>query len=345
MAGKGYTMYQDLNAFEPFGCTDITTNDDTTWGSEEECLALCSADDGCECATYERETGGCWKRCNCVLEQMNSGYNAGFNVYMKDAGSSGACRASTQSTTEHVDGSEYVPVKEYIDELEWFDNFDGSVLDESKWDIREGDVRVNDELQAYRRGGDNLVMTGQSMKIRALCEEYKGQSFTSVKLHSKVMWKAGHRVEAKIRMSTGPGTWPAFWLMGSGADEWPAVGELDILEYTGCANEVMGNLHFRNRHGDNPVNTYKTTVDASVWHTYRVDWVADGMTFYIDDAVVGHVASKGSYSAWPYNTNEFFIIINLAIGGTLGGPCLNGGVQPSCDEWMEVDWVRVSILK
>jgi len=253
-----------------------------------------------------------------------------------------------QSTTEHVDGPEYVPARQYTSELVWFDDFNADSIDESKWDVRDDDDddggTVNDELQAYKRGGDNIAMTGTSMKISAKCEAYKGQAFTSAKLHSKVLWKAGHRFEAKIRMSTGPGTWPAFWLMGSGEDEWPDVGELDILEYTGCADVVMGNLHFRNRHGENPINTYSTTVVASEWHTYRVDWVPDGMTFYIDDAVVGHIASAESYSAWPYNTNEFFIIINLAIGGTLGGPCLSDSVQPSCNEFMELDWVQVSKL-
>jgi len=341
----GYTVYKDLNAFEPFGCTDVTTNDDTTWGTEADCMAKCTADENCDCATYERATGGCWNRCNCVLADMTSGYNEGFNVYMKDGPTSTSCRASTASTTEHVDGAGYVPVKQYTSELLWHDDFDGDVLDESKWDIREGDPTVNDELQAYRKDGDNLVMTGSSAKISAKCEAFKGKSFTSVKLHSREMWKSGHRVEARIRMSTGPGTWPAFWLMGSGEDEWPAVGEIDILEYTGCANEVMGNLHFRNRHGDNPVNTYTATVAAEDWHTYRVDWVEDGMTFYLDDKVLGHVASSDSYSAWPYNTNEFFIIINLAIGGTLGGPCLSDAVRPSCEEFLEIDWVRVSMLK
>ncbi|CAK0853018.1 unnamed protein product, partial [Prorocentrum cordatum] len=77
----GYTMYKDLNAFEPFGCTDITSNDDTTWGTEEECMAKCTADANCDCATYERATGGCWNRCNCVLAEMTSGYNEGFNLY------------------------------------------------------------------------------------------------------------------------------------------------------------------------------------------------------------------------------------------------------------------------
>jgi len=344
-------MYKDLNAFEPFGCTDITSNEDTTWGTEEECMAKCTADANCDCATYERETGGCWNRCNCVLAEMTTGYNEGFNVYVKDAPSQGVCRPATTSTTEHVDGPEYVPSRQYTSELIWFDDFNTDSLDESKWDIREGDPTVNDELQVYKRDGDNIVMTGASMTISARCDHalhdslaYKGQAFTSAKLHSKVLWKAGHRFEAKIRMSTGPGTWPAFWLMGSGKDEWPDIGELDILEYTGCANAVMGNLHFRNRHGDNPINTYTTTVDASEWHTYRVDWVEDGMTFYIDKVIVGHVASAGSYSAWPYNTNEFFIIINLAIGGTLGGTCLSESVQPSCNEFMELDWVHVSRL-
>merc|ERR1712079_242153 len=109
---------------------------------------------------------------------------------------------------------------------------------------------------------------------------------------------------------------------------------------------VMGNLHYQKRHGENPLNAYtKHGVDVREWHTYRVDWMSNGMAFYIDDTVVGSVPARSSYADWPYNTNEYYIILNLAMGGSLGGICLDDTTKPQCSEFLDVDWVRVSAIE
>merc|ERR1712217_327466 len=107
---------------------------------------------------------------------------------------------------------------------------------------------------------------------------------------------------------------------------------------------AMGNLHYQNRNGaaGTALNAYTTCGnDVQSWHTYGVDWVTAGMTFYIDGKAVGSVSSQSSYADWPYNTNEYYIIINLALGGILGGCCFRDGSMPQCNEFLDIDWVRV----
>jgi len=176
---------------------------------------------------------------------------------------------------------------EYSARLVWSDEFDGPKLNTSNWDEREDGIVNNGELQMYRRKNGNAYVEDGHLRIAAKCESYMGQEYTSSKLHSRVMFHTGHRVEARLRVSTGMGTWPAFWLMGSGTS-WPRVGEIDIFEYTGCKQDrAMGNLHTESRHGENCIRAYtQHGTDVQTWHRYRVDWVKIGMTFYIDDEVV-----------------------------------------------------------
>jgi beta-glucanase (GH16 family) len=211
--------------------------------------------------------------------------------------------------------------------------------------VREDGIVYNDELQMYKKIGNTQLSDGV-LRIVARCQKYRGSNYTSAKMHSRRLFRAGHRVEARLRMSKGIGTWPAFWLLEkNGTGVWPMIGEIDILEYTSCAGEVMGNLHYQNRNGEGGRNTYRLPGDdVQNWHQYRIDWTSDGISFFVDDEFVGYAAAHSTYAAWPYNTNEYFIILNLAVGGNLGGSCLKHGAVPECDQTLDVDWVRVSEL-
>jgi beta-glucanase (GH16 family) len=271
-----------------------------------------------------------------VVKEMTSPWSQGYTVFMKKGGETEKC-SPPKSTT-------YSPSKEYATELVWADEFKGDSLDESKWDVIENGMRFNDELQMYKKEG-NVAVSDGVLHIKAKCEKSGDFNFTSAKLHSRQMFGAGNRVEARIKMSKGKGTWPAFWLMGNGTDEWPRIGEIDVLEYTSCAGEIMGNMHYQNRNGEGALNTYKLPGNnVQSWHEYRIDWTEDGISFYLDGKSVGSAGAHDTYAAWPYNTNNYFIILNLAMGGTLGGFCLKEGQQPECNQVLDVDWVRVSKL-
>lgn len=341
-----YDVFPDKNAYAPFGALDIDNAEGVAVSSPHECLQRCTDDDRCDCVTFG--IGRCWTRCNCEVDKMTSPYNEGHFVFKKKKPAKGVCPLPCSTSQEFMDDAK-AKLRQFAtsppvitdSNLVWSDEFD-SAIDDGKWDVREdGDV-VNDEAQMYRKGGGNSFTVEGHLTLKGKCESYNGASYTSAKLHSRQMFRAGVRVEARLRMSTGKGTWPAFWLMGSGKDPWPKVGEIDIMEYTGCnPGRVMGNLHYEHRHGDWPMQAYmKHQVDVSVWHTYAVDWLSSGMIFYVDGAAVGMIPAQQCVDDWPYNKNEFFIILNLALGGTLGGWCLNEAV-PECDQSMDVDWLRV----
>jgi beta-glucanase (GH16 family) len=41
------------------------------------------------------------------------------------------------------------------------------------------------------------------------------------------------KVEVRAKLTTGAGTWPAIWMLGSdyATNTWPGCGEIDIMEY------------------------------------------------------------------------------------------------------------------
>jgi beta-glucanase (GH16 family) len=341
-----YLTWRDKNAYAPFGAVDLDGCTGAAVKDKLECQQRCTDDPKCDCVTFG--FGQCWKRCDCDQNAMTSDFNVGYDTYKKKQGAAEECppacvkddtfkEAALEKLKRREDSTMYTT-------LVWSDDFDGWGIDSAKWDVREDDSDDdinNNELQMYRK--DNAYVENGLLRLQAKCEKSGNQNFTSAKLHSRMMFKAGHRVQARLRMSTGNGTWPAFWMMGSGKDPWPMIGEIDILEYVGCTKKVMGNLHTEHRHGDNGYSVYakEPFEDIGSWHTFQVDWLSDGMIFYIDDERVKTVPAQNCYDDWPYNTNEFFIILNVALGGSLGGQCLLGGQQPSCDHWMEVDWVKV----
>ena len=139
------------------------------------------------------------------------------------------------------------------------------------------------------------------------------------------------------RLPKGNGPWPAIWMLGSniGTTGWPACGEIDIMEHHGFEmNKIFGTLHYPGRSGGNPDGNTKMISDASTaFHKYSLEWSASAIRILVDDQLCHFVKNS---SDLPFNHN-FFLILNLAIGGTFGGvvdPQLAGAT-------MEVDYIRV----
>merc|ERR1711933_183215 len=83
------------------------------------------------------------------------------------------------------------------------------------------------------------------------------------------------------------------------------------------------------------------------WHTYSIQWDEKGLQWFVDGQLYSAFSpSSQSSDKWPFD-RRFYLILNLAVGGSWGGFCLNQG--PSCsnqdhfgsDQVMEVDFVRV----
>lgn len=224
--------------------------------------------------------------------------------------------------------------------LVWSEEFntDGAP-DGSKWgyDLGAGGWG-NNEAEYYTNRLDNAVVSGGTLKIIAKAESYSGSSYTSARLLSKdkFSFKYG-KIEARIKLPAGLGTWPAFWMLGNNISTagWPDCGEIDIMEHRANElNKIYGTVHYPGHSGSNGVGSTLTISNATTeFHIYSLEWGATAIKFYVDGQLFETVANNTSM---PFNQN-FFIILNVAMGGNFGGtidPAFTSGT-------MEVDYVRV----
>ncbi len=226
--------------------------------------------------------------------------------------------------------------------LVWSDEFNvAGAPDASKWgyDIGTGSGGWgNNELQYYTNRVENASVSNGTLKITALKENYSGSAYSSARLLTKNKFSTKYgKIEVRAKLPVGVGTWPAIWMLGNNIDAvgWPACGEIDIMEHKGSdQNRVYGTLHHPNHSGGNgDGGTVVIPTTATEFHNYAVEWNAEIIKFSVDEKVFYTFINKSNL---PFNQN-FFIILNLAMGGTFGGP-----VDPVfSNATMEVDYVRV----
>jgi beta-glucanase (GH16 family) len=242
------------------------------------------------------------------------------------------------------------------DNLVWSDEFDGSgAIDGSKWfqqtQLIAGDSWANGEQQHYTNREDNSFLDNGSLKIMAKGESYNDQGvtkqYTSARLNSKFSFQYG-RVEVRAKLPSIAGTWPAIWLLGKNINEdggywdnegygntsWPACGEIDLMEPNVPKTQILATWHWDNGNGYeyNSSSVATTNSDTSQnCHIYSLVWSEDSMKIYMDDVLVNQMDTVN-----PFN-QEFYILLNVAMGGSLGGNIQNGFNQDA----MEIDYVRV----
>lgn len=216
-------------------------------------------------------------------------------------------------------------------------NTDGAP-DATKWtyDLGTGtDGWGNNEAQSYTNASDNVIVAGGSLKITA---KKVGSSYTSARLKTEGKFDFTYgKVEVRAKLPVGGGTWPAIWMLGAdyATNTWPACGEIDIMEHKGNEpNKIHGTLHYPGRSGGNG-NTNTTTITnaSSEFHVYKAVWSPASVKIYVDDVLFHTVTNDSSL---PFN-KDFFMILNVAMGGTFGGTIDPAFTQSS----MEVDYVRV----
>jgi len=243
----------------------------------------------------------------------------------------------------------------------WQDEFNltaGSAPDSSIWISENGDGSKaaagggwgNKERQYYIPTLAKITSAG-ALQIDATTSGanqyncyYKGPcEWVSSKYitKGKLGFKYG-RIEARIKGPVGAGTWGAFWMLGADIDErlWPWCGEIDVTELVGKApNTAYGYLHGLLSGG---FGGRGTTVDmpngfANEYHTYAVDWLPDSIDWYVDGVLFGSQQKKDK--DWVFD-HEFYLVMNLAMGGNLGGPIESGLKQAN----MSFDWIRFSTI-
>lgn len=231
------------------------------------------------------------------------------------------------------------PVTDYTN-LVWSDEFntDGAP-DPTKWsyDIGAGGWG-NGEAQYYTNSTNNAVVQGGNLKITAKAENINGSNYSSARLKTENKFEFTYgKIEVRAKLPSGGGTWPAIWMLGENyaTNTWPACGEIDIMEHKGnVPNLIYATLHYPGNSGGNGVsNTITATNVSSQFHVYKAVWSPSSIKFYVDD-VLFH--SKANSSAIPFN-HDFFLILNVAMGGSFGGAISPSFLQSS----MEIDYVRV----
>ena len=163
--------------------------------------------------------------------------------------------------------------------------------------------------------------------------------YTSARIKSENLFEFTYgRVEVRAKLPSGGGTWPALWALGANFDEvgWPTSGEIDIMEHVGNnPNVVSSALHYPGNSGGNAItNATSVPTATSEFHNYTVEWTAESIKFVVDDELI-HTSFVNSADT-PFNS-DFFFIMNIAMGGTLGG-AIDGDFT---EDTMEVDYIRV----
>lgn len=217
-------------------------------------------------------------------------------------------------------------------DLVWSDEFDGVAIDRSNWTYDIGGWGWgNGEAQYYTDRSENARLQNGLLVIELREEQFDGAYYTSARLKSQGLREFQYgRIEARIKVPTGAGTWPAFWMLGSTFDQdasdpknqWPNVGEIDIMEYVGRQPDlVIGTLHGPGYAGAGAKSKWNRQefAIADDFHTFAVDWDSSGIRWLFDGEMYAEFGPEDLGSRrWVFD-QPFFIILNLALGGTLGG--------------------------
>jgi beta-glucanase (GH16 family) len=230
----------------------------------------------------------------------------------------------------------------------WSDEFDGppnSAPDPSKWTFDLGGGGWgNQELETYTNSVDNVHLDGDGhLIIRAVAT---GMTFTSARLKTQGRFTAqyGH-LEARIKLPAGRGIWPAFWMLGSNISTagWPQCGEIDVMENIGSEPSVNhGSVHGPGYSGGHSITArYVLPGNARFsddFHTFAIDWTPDTIVFSVDGTSYQAVtrANLPAGTQWVFDS-PFFLLLNVAVGGTFPGSPDGTTVFP---QEMVVDYVR-----
>ncbi|MBS7564112.1 family 16 glycosylhydrolase [Mucilaginibacter sp. Bleaf8] len=256
-----------------------------------------------------------------------------------------ACKkdASVQQTAAETNSTTTTtPRVKTAYQLVWQDEFDGTSLNTAKWGYENGNLGVNNEKQYYQT--QNVTVSGGNLVITARKQTVSGQPYTSGRINTnnssnKFSIRYG-RIEARMKLPMVQGTWPAFWMLGTNITDpnvgWPKCGEIDIMEQVNTNNNVLGTIHWDNNGYVYYSNSTNTT--PGDYHVYAVEWDASAIRWYVDNNLYATANIANNINGTDEFHKNFFILLNLAIGGNLPGNTINDAAFPTS---MYVDYVRV----
>jgi beta-glucanase (GH16 family) len=279
-----------------------------------------------------------------------AGGGAGGSVAFQSAGASGSADSAAGESNGGSTGTidPMLPPPGWT--LAWSDEFNGAkgdMLDQSKWSYSVGPNNANKEQEFYTDRPENSGMDGEGhFLITALHEDYMGYQYTSAKFTSSGNYEPKYgRLEARIKLPSGKGLWPAFWNLGTNIGDvgWPNCGEMDIMETVGDELTTNhGSLHGPGYSGGSPLTGTFTLPNGALFsddfHVFAAEWEENVVRFYVDSNLYETKTPDDvpPGKTWVYD-HSVFMILNVAVGGTWPGNPDNS-IFPSS---MAIDYVRV----
>lgn len=258
---------------------------------------------------------------------------------------------NTEEEATSMSNNTYNPADGWT--LNWSDEFDSDTLNAENWNFQVEEAgRFNEEWQRYTNSNHNAYIEDGVLVIKAIHEsdEHGMDQYSSARLHTanKQAWKYG-KISARIKLPQGKGIWPAFWMLGAniiengGDTPWPQSGEIDILELYGSKDNavVEANIHYAdasNSHAMLEAIHFKLEngIFADDFHVFELEWDEEKITWLVDGQQFASTSITEEERAEFHK--EFFILLNLAVGGTYAGYPDTTTVFP---QHMYIDWVRV----
>jgi beta-glucanase (GH16 family) len=256
--------------------------------------------------------------------------------------------------------------------LRWNDEFDGTELNRDKWSPDVGYYLNsnpnywgwgNKELQAYRDDVTNVYLQNGCLNLTAFKHRqnwpsidpnrYAEYASGKVITKNKFSWKYG-RIDFRASLPLGQGLWPALWMLPQGNvyGEWASSGEIDVMEAKGrLKNKCSGAMHFGGAWPKNKCIAGKYTVPSDktisdfnvytmIWEEAEIRWYVNGNRFFAAENNQWYSdAPKAQGNAYAPFDQDFYIIMNLAVGGHF-----DKYLEPPDDALpatVRVDYVRV----
>lgn len=233
-------------------------------------------------------------------------------------------------------------------QLVWQDEFNDASLsmpNEQLWSYETGAGGWgNNEIQTYIPGKkDGVICAPVGDGILKIIAKKVGNEVYSIRVNSKESWKYGY-FEARLKLPTGKGTWPAFWMMPKNFTSWPADGEIDIMEEVGYdPNVILSTIHcnaYNHSKNTQKSGTKRVPTAQTEFHVYALEWTENVIKGYVDGECyfVFNNDKKGNKDTWPFDA-PFYLKLNLAWGGNWGGAM--GIDESALPATYEIDYVRV----
>jgi beta-glucanase (GH16 family) len=210
-------------------------------------------------------------------------------------------------------------------------------IDSSIWDYQNGDGTNfgipgwgNQEKQWYQPENASIDDSGLTFTATKVSEPtqdcYYGKAeWTSTRIASRGLRHLQYGLlEITMKVPTGKGSWPAFWMLGEDIDDnpWPHCGEIDVVETRGnAAYELIGTIHGPSYFADNGKgkSIFLDEMLGERFRTYAVDWHEDRIDWYLDGEKYHSVtAADVPAGEWVFN-KPHYMLLNLAIGGGFAG--------------------------